>query len=214
MDPQQLNSYSYARNNPITLSDPSGNASILAWVTNPLFTALQVGLWSGVVGPISGEIRGPLTQQLLTRSATEINPSSIVATQNNQYSSLTNAVKNSSEYNTLVSGLITKANKNGQTSISADMKGGSSGSSLNFTHGDLFTSIGGTLRTQVEGTKGSDGTWNLNTTIYDRYDFQPKGYSSPFVSATNNAGVASQTTGALSNYNIKIKVKDKIFKSK
>jgi RHS repeat-associated protein len=210
LDPQQQNSYSYGRDNPISVSDPSGKVSTWA-LFNPL-TYLQVGIGS-LISDAYASLRpnqSRATTELFSRSLS-INPSNLTITENSNDSYIINQIKNSSEYNAFINNVISNADKNGDSSINAIYKGssaGSSGDSIGFTKGDLFTAIGGTLSTQVNGQKQKDGSWNLNLGIQDRYNFQPKDYKNVAANTANNTALIPQALGVVSNYNININFKD------
>jgi RHS repeat-associated protein len=76
-DPQQTNSYSYGRDNPIVLKDPTGDASVQAWVTDPIGTAFFTGSLGSVAA--AAQLNGrPATAQLLWH-ALSLNPANINA---------------------------------------------------------------------------------------------------------------------------------------
>ncbi|MFH0837848.1 MAG: hypothetical protein V1880_01110 [Patescibacteria group bacterium] len=82
--------------------------------------------------------------------------------------------------------------------------------SIEFTSGDLFTSIGGALL-DYNAIKTDEG-YTVNITITDDYDFEFKGWaayeSNFFVTAMNNKALFDQYTGVIHNYSVTIEVQE------
>jgi RHS repeat-associated protein len=130
-DPQQMNSYSYGRDNPITLKDPSGDASVYAWVTNPVSTASYIGALGSVAA--MAQFRGlPATAQLLSHSLS-LNPGPINA---GNGSVLSQAITSNSLYQTTLQKTLRDANAAGLNSLTNVQL------PLNFKQGDAATSFG------------------------------------------------------------------------
>jgi RHS repeat-associated protein len=202
-DPQQLNSYSYARNNPIRYSDPTGNLSWDALLNSPVDSIQHVMGW-GVASLGVNAINRPFTADLLRHSAS-LNPGDVSIDSGNQkqYGNVIDSIKGTSQYQGFVNQAIENA-KNGQNTTSG---------SLQFDKGDLYTSLHrANIQVGVEQTK--DG-WATNTTISDRYDFNPTNsqtYKGTVTRIPATQAYKDQQTGVLSNYNVKIKISDKIKK--
>lgn len=202
-DPQQLNSYSYARNNPIMYSDPTGNLSWDALLNSPVNSIQHVMGW-GVASLGVNVINRPFTADLLRHSAS-LNPGDVSVDSGNQkqYGNVIDSIKGTSQYQGFVNQAIENA-KNGQNTTSG---------SLQFDKGDLYTSLHRVnIQVGVEQTK--DG-WTTNTTITDRYDFNPTNsqtYKGTVTRIPATQAYKDQQKGVLSNYNVNIKISDKIKK--
>jgi len=207
--PQELNSYSYALNNPLLFKDPNGCTSKKALIFHPLSTLSQINLWTGVAEGYFRRSGNNISANLLERSLM-VNPSNIVATENNKNSYITDAVKNSKEYQTYVDNLIGDAESAGKKSIH-DRQVDSNG--ITFNSGDLSTSIHGTKSTLVSGEQNSDGTWNIQISIADIYDYDYKSLKEyiddPKTAYAVGAAAKSQDSEVISNYSILITFSDK-----
>jgi RHS repeat-associated protein len=202
-DPQQLNSYSYARSNPIMYSDPTGNLSWDALLNSPVNSIQHVMGWE-VASLGVNVINRPFTADLLRHSAS-LNPGDVSVDSGNQkqYGNVIDSIKGTSQYQGFVNQAIENA-KNGQNTTSG---------SLQFDKGDLYTSLHRVnIQVGVEQTK--DG-WTTNTTISDRYDFNPTNsqtYKGTVTRIPATQAYKDQQKGVLSNYNVNIKISDKIKK--
>jgi hypothetical protein len=143
------------------------------------------------------------------------NPSELNINDTSQYSTIIPEIKSSPAYSQFVS----EATKNYSDSLEfsgsyfGKDKPGSSGNSLDFSNGDLSTSIGGTLETDIYGRrKNINSPWSLDIGIYDCYNFDFHGYgyykNSPIFTTGNNFMLIPQANGAISNYNINIRFGD------
>jgi hypothetical protein len=74
---------------------------------------------------------------------------------------------------------------------------------IEFNSGDLKFGVHGTYTTAVKGSQNKDGTWDLNVSITDVYDYEYKNYNgNPAVTGVNNAATYSQNKGVISNFGI------------
>jgi RHS repeat-associated protein len=188
-DPQQMNAYSYARNNPIALKDPAGDASMSAWATNPVGTVGYVA-FLGSVAIIGAQFRGlPATAELLSHSLS-LNPGPINA---GNGSVLTQAITSSKQYQESLQDKLREASSEGRKSITGVKL------PLKFTEGDAFSAFH-KIDLTVNATKDKDGAWQVSTQGSDVYDFQQMNYDNKFVGTINNAAYFAQNAGAVSNF--------------
>jgi hypothetical protein len=160
MEPQSLNAYSYARNNPLRYTDPTGLLSTdnFVYQLNPLTVTLFAMAGGSLTSLFSRIDTGrSATYQLMGQSWT-INPApqQIFTTANSP--AIINQIKSSSDYrsyvNSTVIGLAKDAESEGKTTFDVTCKGGKGPGdcgSIDFKSGDLFTAVGGTLSTRIIG---------------------------------------------------------------
>jgi RHS repeat-associated protein len=187
-DPQSLNAYSYANDNPITKSDPSGKSSLSSWFGDPFGTASYseyLGIAAGGA-QISG---GPATAALLSHSLS-LNPGPMYA---GNGSVLTQAITSNSLYQVKLQAALQAANSKGMTSINNQVI------PLNFTQGDAYTAFG-KIDLTLNGTKSKNGSWQVLVSGSDVYDFALNSYGgSKFVGSVNNLAYFAQMLGKVSN---------------
>lgn len=200
-DPQQLNSYSYARNNPIIYKDPTGNLTWSAIWDDPVGSIVTAAGW-GAASIGVNIINKPFTADLLRHSAS-LSPSdlSIDVGNQKQYGNVIDSIKETSQYKEFINHAVENA-KNGQNVTLG---------SVQFDKGDLYTSL---HRANIEvNVEQIENGWNTNTTITDKYDFNqtnPQTYKGSVTRIPAMQAYKDQQKGVLSNYNIKIKINDKI----
>jgi hypothetical protein len=207
-NPQAQNSYSYANNNPINMSDKSGRMSDEAF-RNPASSLIQAAVWSAgsyALGNYNaiGQSR-PISESLMNHSLS-MNPQSISIDESNQgkYGNVVDALKNSNHLN----GVIQTAIKNNNKEIFS--KDGFSYDKLNFAQqgGDLFTAIG-KANLNLQGNKKT-GEITVKVSDTYNYEYSNKGYSDSKVFGTlNNAAAVSQKTGVISPYSYSVSYKTK-----
>ena len=206
IDPQQLNEYAYARNNPVRYNDPTGGLSRDALLKNPFKALAAAAIWK--LGAYASNYKNnyKVTNSLIQHSAS-LEPGEFVANAS-QNAHVTEAVKSSDAYNERINKSILTSEKKGEAFFSETFHGGES---LSFGEGDLEAGIHGTYSTSVEGYKDEEGNWHIKTHIYDVYDFElDKDYDDGFLTSANNSAYASQEAGVLSNFDINIYVEDTI----
>jgi RHS repeat-associated protein len=208
-DPQGLNSYSYAENNPITVKDPSGLTSSNVATVLGLY-AQVLNLLSQIVVQLGGGGGGGSYNPIAASAAmlahsTTIDPQPVNITPSNQqyYGNIVNQIQKSSDFNTYVKKEIKDDGKNGSINVPANPS-----HSLNFNQGDLFTSLHA-ANVGLSGKQSADGSWNIHVNMQDTYNFDPKNYGSSYsgaaVSTINNAAYIGQQAGIVSPYQVSIK---------
>jgi RHS repeat-associated protein len=205
-DPQGLNSYSYARNNPINVKDPSGlidskTATVLGLYAQVLNLLSQIIVQMGGGG--SAGNAAPASTAMLAHSTT-INPQPLNITQNNQryYGNVINQVQKSTDFKNYVTDKVSGA-KNGVINIPA-----TDSNSFTFNQGDLKTALHN-VDAGLSGKQSSDGSWNIRVNIQDTYNFEPhsdygNSNSSKAINTLNNAAVVGQAAGVISPYPVNI----------
>lgn len=206
-DPQALNSYSYAKDNPINVKDPSGltdskTAAILGLYAQVLNLLSQLIIQIGGGGSLGNP--APASTAMLARSTT-INPTPLTITSNNQknYGNIINQIQTSTDFNDYIEKKVKDNGKNGVLNISAN----DPRNSFTFQSGDLKTSLHN-VNGGLSGTQASDGTWNIHVNIQDTYNFEPNGYGKSYsgaaISTLNNAAFVGQWAGIVSTYPVNI----------
>lgn len=139
-EPQKLNSYSYVENSPMNKVDPTGKASTLAWILNPIGTSAQINFWnlgSNLLAnsSVAGSSR-PASAALMEHSL-ESNPSSVSINENNQtnYGNVVDELKNSPELQSYIGSKIESVKGNTIDTRSLN-------ESTAFRNGDLFSALG------------------------------------------------------------------------
>jgi RHS repeat-associated protein len=204
-DPQGLNSYSYAEDNPISIKDPSGLMSQKTQATLDAIVPLLgqlVNLLSQIVVQLGGG--GSASTAMLARSTT-LNPGPLNITPGNQqtYGNVINKIEKSKDFTNYVDDQIKKNGKNGTLNVPVN----DPNYSFTFNQGDLKTALHN-VNGGLSGKQSPDGSWNIRVNIQDTYNFEPNrygsGYSSNAVSTLNNAAVAGQAAGVVSPYPVNI----------
>jgi RHS repeat-associated protein len=212
-DPQELNSYAYARNNPLSYIDPDGNSEInvlLGSWKNVANSAIQWVGWQGFSSTINmGGYGYSLTSSLMNHSLSWY-PGSLYITNQNQknYGNVIDKIQRSSDFKSYVNSSLSKYADNGTINHTFDNTA-INGNSVQFNgFNDLALGIHGTYSTTLNGTQNTDGTWNLSVNITDRYDYKnqnsPRGEGGKAATLANNAANVSQNNGVISNYGINI----------
>jgi RHS repeat-associated protein len=193
-NPQALNSYAYALNNPLRYNDPTGNLSWDTLLAHPIKSFERFVFWKNISQSVS--VVRPITGSFLSHSAS-LEPSNlyIFSSNQNQYGNVIDKIKETNQYQDFVNKSIENA-RNGQ-----DITSGS----LVFDKGDLYTSLHEVdIKVKAEQTK--DG-WTVNTTITDTYDFNPTNpqtYKGTVTRMPATQAYDDQQVGFLSNYDINI----------
>ncbi|MDA9475086.1 hypothetical protein XI03_11365 [Bradyrhizobium sp. CCBAU 65884] len=206
-DPQGLNSYSYAKNNPITIKDPSGlissnTATILGLYAQVLNLLSQLIVQMGGGGSAGNP--APASTAMLARSTT-INPQPLNITSSNQryYGNVINQIQKSSDFTNYVADKVNRQAKNGVIDVPVT----DPSNSFTFSQGDLKTALHN-VNAGLSGKQSSNGTWNIKVTISDTYNFEPNNYGNSYskaaISTLNNAAVLGQAAGVVSPYPVSI----------
>jgi len=199
-DPQALNPYTYARNNPVKYVDPNGES----------FMDMTIWFLGSVVFL---NTKGYDIAAHFLRHAINLNPFSLnkKKTSNLYFNTTTgdkmsqkigNQIKKAKEYRSTVLLNIQKEIKNG------NLEGRGSGEFKNGTDADLFYAIHVFDYTFKAG-EAESGTYDVNIQITDTYNFDKEAWDS-LANAANNFALGSQENGGLLNYEITIDMTEKI----
>jgi hypothetical protein len=150
---------------------------------------------------ILGGVNRPISSSLMNRSLT-LNPSSLNITNQNQdkYGNAVDEMKKSNDFNDYVKKINENA-RNGQVSVPANKD-----NSFIFGSGDLKSAFH-KVNAGFTGTQSSDGSWNLNVSIQDKYNYEldKGGYAGDTLFTTlNKAAYFSQNNGVISSYDVNV----------
>jgi len=194
-DPQALNYYAYARNNPLFYVDPSGQLPTIAWygVVHGLRT---IGY------NISATLLGISAQGRISEWGTvnfyENSTSPLAA-------GITDEIRSTDVYQSALDGIKGEID-GGEFSGTVDRE------SVVFTEGDLMTAIHGVTGFSWEAEVDENGNYSISITISDKYDFEHKD-GNDFLTTVNNMAYEDQEDGTLTNYNIEIHMEESYSKS-
>ena len=214
-NPQKLNEYSYVLNNPVKYVDPTGESEVWAWALNPTLTKTQIQAWKFLSNSYLKSRGYNISAAFLERSL-RLNLGfnlDLNINKKNDNLGVINKIQWSGDYQTFIQKRIENANKDGLTSFYFEGGEGTANPNiyLTFTEGDLHYSIH-RASVFINGKKLENGQWELNVQLKDKYNFElkdKKEYRENFdASVAANAGLLSQSTGAISNYNINIQFQD------
>ncbi|MFA6023721.1 MAG: SpvB/TcaC N-terminal domain-containing protein [Candidatus Gracilibacteria bacterium] len=198
-DPQSLNFYSYSRNNPVNITDPTGELSTTTYLATFFVPGVREIYTAGLTLAWGLQFSNPITSSLLSHSL-ELNPGSVSINEGNQseWGNVIDSIKGTDEFQSKVGEIVSNAEFNGQTSIEGT--DGQRGLRLNETS-DLKMSIG-TAGMQVTGSQLENGAWDLDVSISDKYHFDAGfEYSGGATyDALNTGAAAAQTTGFISEF--------------
>jgi RHS repeat-associated protein len=210
-NPQQLNAYSYALDNPITIEDPSGKASIFSLLSQ-LSTALQklsvlvARIGVGSASTVSGAVATPVASSLFNHSLSNT-PSAVTVTQGNQgqYGNVINKIEKSPEFNDYIEKAIRKNAQNGSIN---EPSGNTDSMSFSLSQSpDLFLGLG-KVNVGLTGSQSNGGNWNLNVVVQDTYNFEYHDYSGGYgtraATTLNNAAYYGQQGGIINQYPVNI----------
>ena len=214
MDPQNLNPYSYTRNNPIKYVDPTGEYTQEAYQNH----SMAVRSWKNVA--VGLKLVGWNVSSYFLNRAVTLNPGILNINQSQDQQKIIPKIQESTEYQNFVKARIKDAEDAGQTEI--NFSGGIGTKDKDKTivfnqGGDLQYSFQKITNTYITGTKNKDGKWEINVKFYDVYDFDAKAYpnNGNFIQKGVNVGVRladqSQKTNVISNYAINVEFNDNQF---
>ncbi len=204
-NPQGLNGYVYANNNPVVNIDRDGNTSLSVLLFNPQKTMAQIAFWKAGIKTYllpkgyaiaSAFLNHSLAINLGNRSS-DLNINS-----SNDNLGVIDKIQLTNEYQSKIQSAIDKYGAD-TNHFEHEYK---DNDSVKFeSDGDLNYALHGTKSTKVTGAY-VDGAWQINVVITDIYDYDASAqYSNDLVGTiANNAAVVSQSAGVISNYNIKI----------
>jgi RHS repeat-associated protein len=206
-NPQLLNTYSYAGNDPVNNTDDNGELSLRAALTNPFAIPASLGL-SAIAEFGGNNYNIPVSQQLLQHSL-GLEPKNQYAGQD---SSVANVIQGSNLFNSELERQITEVESSGRTEASFDLN-------LNFRQDgntDAYSAIG-SIDLNVQGSQNENGAWDLSFSGNDTYDY---GYNKsdwkanfPFGAGANILSIA-QKLEISSKYDTKVEFKKESYSTK
>ena len=211
-----LNWYTYCANNPVQYYDPSG-LSFIETVKNWFSGLLQLKLksdlatyeaqnnaqkeaqravWREGAQLYLRAAKGYATSAWMLEHSLQDNPSGIYRDGESRIAGL---MKNDANFVSALDVLICNSETD---TINASF-------TVGFVSPDLYYSVNN-ASIHIDGTKNSDGVWNLHVTVKDTYDFTEvlsylkNGFSLQTLigAAANNAAYASQNLGAINPYDV------------
>jgi RHS repeat-associated protein len=187
-DPQSLNSYSYANDNPIVNKDPDGLSSYSSLLGDPFGSEFFLQYLGGASA--AAQLTGnPATAQLLAHSLS-LNPGSIYA---GNGSTLVNAITSNPIYQAKLQTALQGAAAKGLNSFNQTLP-------LNFNQGDAYTAFG-KIDLNLTGTRNKDGGWQVSLSGSDVYNFTYNNYGgNKLVGSVNNLAYFGQGQGTVSNF--------------
>lgn len=210
-DPQRLNSYAYASNNPVNNIDSDGNITLKA-STHPSAAAAQLAFWhSGInsyLKPQGLNATASLLQHSLSWYPKDIN---ISADNQKQYGNIIDQIKGSDEYKLAVNEGIERAKENGRDYF--DLRDIKELRLVEFSSNDLALSLHNATFDKFSG-KLENGKWLVNGSLSDVYNFELKpktenyGDNQWFTISANNAAAISESLGVITPYKININFRD------
>ncbi len=191
---QSGNLYAYCSNDPINRRDLSGDN----WTTNVgLLKEVQRAVWRIGAQKLLREKWGYETSAWLLEHSLQDNPSDQWRGNDSRIAGL---IKEDSAFTTALTGVMSWAD-----GLSSDATMFWFDQNVEFNNGDLFYAIHGCSIT-FAGTKREDGSWIVNCTMTDVYDYTEISFSMGNMLGTvaNDAAVVSSNLGAINPYKITV----------
>ena len=196
---QSGNLYGYCSSNPVNRYDITGNnwKKFLGNIKKVLCgVSIQRAIWEIGAEKYLRKKKGYISSAWFLEHSLEQNPQNVYRDGNSRVGEL---VKNSSEINKVVSGLIRSNSQSGKISEQCQ---------VTFDNGELAT-IFHTATITFTGIKDENGVWNIHCYLEDTYDFTEfktamGGKGASVNTTANDAAVISQMTGAIHKYDIYI----------
>ena len=211
-DPQRLNSYAYASNNPIGNIDVDGELT-LKTLGHPGAAAAQLAFWHSSINAYMKPQGLNATAALLQHSL-DWYPKDLNITSSNQakYGNIIDQIKNSSEYKTAINTGVERATQSGRDYF--DLRDIKELQHVIFSDKDLSLSIKKADFDKLSG-RLENGRWYITAKVSDIYNFElhptSEDYNGEwFTNSANNAAYTSQQLGIITPYGININFEDEI----